>query len=134
MSHAREMSTSGPSTPKVSPIKFAQTKEQMSKLMCMMQQLVIGGRQNSFSYSQGGPQIENENQPLPGQDQGYNTPPQGNDQETDSFKDKNPEFGNGQVKSQVQTLAKKLCVIEGSSAYGSVDLDSLTVGPVKLWG
>ena len=134
MSHAREMSTSGPSTPKVSPIEFAQTKEQMSELMRMMQQLVIGGRQNSFSHSQGGPQIENENQPPLGQDQGYNTPPQGNDQEADPFKDKNPEFGYGQVKSQVQTLAKKLCIIEGSSAYGSVDLDSLTVGPVKLWG
>ena len=109
-------------------------KEQMSELMRMVQQLVVEGGQNFSGHSQRGPQIENENQPLPGQDQGYNTPPQGNDQETDSFKDKNPEFGNGQVKSQVQTLAKKLCIIEGSSAYGSVDLDSLTVGLVKLWG
>ena len=38
-------------------------KEQMSKLMRVMQQLVIGGGQNSFGHSQGGPRIENENQP-----------------------------------------------------------------------
>ena len=128
------MSTSGPSTPKVNPTEFAQIKEQLLKLIRVVQQLVIGRGQNSSGHSQGGPQIENENQPPLGQDQGYNTLPQGNDQEADPFKDKNPEFGYGQVKSQVQTLAKKLCIIEGSSAYGSVDLDSLTVGPVKLWG
>ena len=62
-SRAREMSTNGPSTPKVSPIEFTQMKEQMSKLMRVMQQLVIGGGQNSFDHSQGGPRIENENQP-----------------------------------------------------------------------
>ena len=37
--------------------------------------------------------------------------------------------GYGQVKSQVKTLAKKLRFIEGSSAHGSVDLDSLTNFP-----
>ena len=74
-------------------------KEQMSKLMRMMQQLVVGGGQNSSGHSQGGPQIENESQPLPGQDQGHNIPPQGNDQEIDPFKDKNPESKYGQVKS-----------------------------------
>ena len=35
-------------------------KEQMSKLMRMMQQLVVGGGQNSSGHSQGDPQIENE--------------------------------------------------------------------------
>ena len=39
---AKEMSTSGPSTPEVSPVEFAQMKEQMSELMRMMQQLVVG--------------------------------------------------------------------------------------------
>ena len=60
-SRAREMSTSGPSTPKVSLTEFAQMKEQMSELMRVMQQLVIGRGQNSFNHSQGGSQIENEN-------------------------------------------------------------------------
>ena len=64
-SHAREMSTSGPSILKVSPTEFAQMKEQMSELMCMVQQLVIGEGLNSFGHSQGGPQTENENQPPP---------------------------------------------------------------------
>ena len=54
---------------------------------------------------------------------------QGNDQETDLSKDKNPESGYDQVKSQVETLAKKLHIIEGSSVHGSVDLDSLTNFP-----
>ena len=58
------MSTSGPSTPKVDPAEFAQMKEQMSELICMVQQLVVGGGQNSSGHSQGGPQTENENQPL----------------------------------------------------------------------
>ena len=39
--------------------------------------------------------------------------------------DKNLKSGCGQVKSQVETLAEKLWIIKGSSAYGSVDLDSL---------
>ena len=59
------MSTSGPSTLEVDPAKFAQMKEQMSELMRMVQQLVVGGGQNSSSHSQGGTQTENENQPLP---------------------------------------------------------------------
>ena len=50
---AKEMSTSGPSTPEVSPTEFAQMKEQMSKLMRM--QLVVEGGQNSSGHSQGGP-------------------------------------------------------------------------------
>ena len=41
-SYAREMSTSRPSTPEVSPAEFAQMKEQMSELMHMVQQLVLG--------------------------------------------------------------------------------------------
>ena len=57
------MSTSGPSTLEVDPAKFTQMKEQMSKLICKVQQLVIGGGLNSSSHSQEGPQTENENQP-----------------------------------------------------------------------
>jgi len=60
------MSTSGPSTPEVSLVEFVQMKEQMSKFMRMMQQLVIGGGQNSFGHSQGGPRTKNENQSPPG--------------------------------------------------------------------
>ena len=44
----------------------------------------------------------------------------------DPSKDKTPESRYGRVKSQVKTLTEKLYIIEGSSAYGSVDLDSLT--------
>ena len=55
------MSTSGPSTLEVDPAKFGQMKEQMSKLICKVQQLVIGGGLNSSSHSQEAPQTENEN-------------------------------------------------------------------------
>ena len=41
-------------------------------------------------------------------------------------KDKTLEFRYDQVKSQVETLAEKLWIIEGSCTHGSVDLDSLT--------
>ncbi|KAL0011334.1 hypothetical protein SO802_006442 [Lithocarpus litseifolius] len=67
--------------------------------------------------------------PLPEQDQGHNIPPQDNDHETYPSKDKNLESRIGQVKSQVETLAEKLRIIEGSSTHGSVDLDSLTKFP-----
>ena len=43
-------------------------KEQMSELMHMVQQLIIGGGQNSSGHRQGDPQTENENQPLLEQD------------------------------------------------------------------
>ena len=104
-------------------------KEQMSELMRMVQQLVVEEGQNFSGHSQRGPQIENENQPPPKQDQGHNISPQGNDQETYPSKDKNPESGISQVKSQMETLAEKLRIIEGSNAYGSVNLDSLTNFP-----
>ena len=67
---------------------------------------------------------------IPYQDRiSHNIPPQGNDQEVDPSKNKNPEFGYGQVKSQVETLAEKFRIIEGSNTHGSVDLDSLTNFP-----
>ena len=44
----------------------------------------------------------------------------------DPSKDKTFEFGYDQVKSQVETLAEKLWIIEGSCTHGSIDLDSLT--------
>ena len=47
----------------------------------------------------------------------------------DSPKDKTSESGYSQVESQVETLTKKIRIIEGSSARGSVDLDSLTNFP-----
>ena len=99
------MSTSGTSPHEETIQEVALLKEKLSELMCMMQQLIVGGGLNSFRHSQGGPQTENENQPPPIQDQGHNVPPQGNDQETDPSKDKNPESRYGQVKSQVETLA-----------------------------
>jgi len=104
-------------------------KEQISELMRMIQQLVVGGGQNSSSHSQGGPQAKNGNQPPPLQEQGHHVPLQGSNQETDPLKDKNPEFEYGQVKSQVETLAEKLRIIEGSNIHGSVDLYSLTNFP-----
>ena len=50
-------------------------------------------------------------------------------QETYPSKDKHPEFGYGQVKSQVETLAENLHIIEGSSVHGSIDLNNLTNFP-----
>jgi len=44
----------------------------------------------------------------------------------DPSKDKTSESGYGQVKSQVETLSKKVCIMEGSGTQGCVDLDSLT--------
>ncbi|XP_075633408.1 uncharacterized protein LOC142605865 [Castanea sativa] len=75
------------------------------------------------------PQSENETQPPPNPNQGQTTPPftlQRNNQELNPPKDKTTESGYGQVKSQVETLTKKIRIIEGSSARGSVDLDNLT--------
>jgi len=120
-----EISTSGTSPHE----ENALLKVQMAEMMRMMQQVVVWGGQNSSGHSQRGPQIKNENQPPPEQGQGHNISPQGNDWETDSSKDKNLESRIGQVKSQVETLAKKVRIIEGSSAHGSVDLDSLTNFP-----
>ena len=48
---AREMSINGPSTPEVSHAKLAQMKEQVSELMHTMQQLIVGGGQNSSNHS-----------------------------------------------------------------------------------
>ena len=123
------MSTSGTSPHEENAQEITLLKEQMSELMHMVRQLVVGEGQNSSGHSQGGPQTKNENQPPLVQNQGHNVPPQGNDQEADPSKDKNPEFGIGQVKIQVETLSKKLCIMEGSSADGSVNLDSLTNFP-----
>ena len=101
-----EMSTSGTSPYEENAQEIALLKEQVA--------------------DQRGPRIENENQPPIGQYRGHNILTQGNDQEIDPFKDKNPEFGICQVKSQVETLAEKFRIIEGSGAYGGVELDSLT--------
>ena len=49
------MSTSRPLTLEVSLAKFAQMKEKMLELMCMVQQMIVGGGKNSFSHSQGDP-------------------------------------------------------------------------------
>ena len=50
-SHAKEMSTSRPSTPEVSTAEFAQMNEQMLELMHMVQQLVIEGGKISSSHN-----------------------------------------------------------------------------------
>ena len=50
----------------------------------------------------------------------------------DPLKDKTLESGYGQVKSQVETLIEKIRIIEGFSARGSVDLDSLTNFPLVI--
>ena len=65
------MSTSGTSPHKEDAQEIVLLKEQTVEMIRMMQQLVIGGGQNSFGHSQGGPQFDNENQPPPVQNQGY---------------------------------------------------------------
>ena len=85
----------------------------------MMQQLVVGGNRGSSSPTLKGftPHSENENWPLLKPNQDQTTPaftPQGNNQEVDPPKDKTLKFGYDQIKSQVETLPKKLCIIEGS--------------------
>ena len=74
-SRAREMSTSGTPPHKETTQEVIFLKKQMSKQMRMVQQLVVGGGKNSFGHSQGGPQTENENQPLLVQEQGHHVPP-----------------------------------------------------------
>ena len=49
------MSISDPSTFEVSIAEFVQMKEQMAKIMRMMQQLVVGGRHDSSGPNQEGP-------------------------------------------------------------------------------
>ena len=49
------MFTSGTSPHEENIQEVALLKEKMSELMRMVQQLVVGGGQNSFSHSQGGP-------------------------------------------------------------------------------
>ena len=55
MSRVREMSTSGTSPHEENAQGITLLKEQVSELMRMVQQLVVGGGQNSSSHSQGGP-------------------------------------------------------------------------------
>ena len=64
-SHTRKMSTSDTSPYEENALEISLLKEKMAKMMRMMQQLVVGGGQNSSSHSQGRPQTENENQPPP---------------------------------------------------------------------
>ena len=96
-----------------------------------MQKLVIeGNRGSSGPTSEGSvPYSENENRPSPEPNQDQTTQPftpHGNNQEVDPSKYKTSKFGYGQVKSQVETLIEKICIIKGSSTQGSVNLDSLT--------
>ena len=64
-SHARKMFTSDTSPYEENALEISLLKEKMAKMMRMMQQLVVGGGQNSSGHSQGRPQTENENQPPP---------------------------------------------------------------------
>ena len=128
------MSTRDPLAFEVSVAKFMQMKEQMAKMMCMMQQLVVGRNRDSSSHTIKGFALgfENETQLPPDPNQGQTTPPfvpQGGDQELNPPKDKTSEFGYGQVKSSVEILTEKIHNIEGSSARGNVDLDGLTNFP-----
>ena len=103
----------------------------MAEMMRMMQQLVVGWNRGSSGPTLEGftPHSENENRPPLEPNQDQTTPPftpQGNNQEVDPPKDKTSESGYKQVKSQVETLIEKICIIEGFGVGGSVDLDSLT--------
>ena len=55
------MSTSGTFPYEEIVQEVALLKKQVSELMRMVQQLVVGGGLNSFGHNQGGPQTENEN-------------------------------------------------------------------------
>ena len=114
-SHARKMSTSDTSPYEENALEIALLKEKMAKMMRMMQQLVVGGGKNSSGHSQGRPQTENENQPPQIQNQGNNVHCPKAMTKTDPSKDKNFESGYGQIKSQVETLVKKLHIMEGSA-------------------
>ncbi|KAK9991428.1 hypothetical protein SO802_026413 [Lithocarpus litseifolius] len=126
------MSTSGPSLIKETTHEIALLKEQMTEIMRMIQQLVVGGNRGSSGPILEGsvPHSENENWPPIEPNQDQTTPlftPQRNNQEVDPPKDKTSKSSYGEVKSQVET--EKICIIEGSDARGSVNLDSLTNFP-----
>ena len=77
------MSTSDPSASEVSVAKFMQMKEQMAKMMRMMQQLVVRGNRESSSPILKGSVLyfKNKNRPWQDPNQGQTTPtftPQGN--------------------------------------------------------
>ena len=63
------MTTGGTSPHEENAQETALLKEQVAEMMHMMKQLVVRGGQNSSCHSQGGLQTENENYPLPRQDQ-----------------------------------------------------------------
>ena len=128
------MSTNGPSPIEENTHEITLLKEQMAEMMHMMQQLVVGGNRDSSGPTPKGsaPQSENETHLPPDPIQGQTTSPfvpQGVNQESNPSKDKTSEFGYGQVKSQVETLTKKIHIIEGFSARGNVDLENLTNFP-----
>ena len=118
------MSTSGPSPIKENTHEIAFLKEQMAKMLCMMQQLVVRG--NWWSHGpfpeSFAPYSQNENQPMSKLNQ---------DQTTPIFTPirKQPESSYRQVKSQVETLIEKVRIIKGFGARGSVNLDNLTNFP-----
>ena len=104
--------------------EMALLKEQMAKMIRMMQQLVVRG--NWWSHGpfpeSFAPYYENENQPTSKLNQ---------DQTTPIFTPirKQGESSYRQVKSQVETLIEKVRIIKGSGARGSVNLDNLTNFP-----
>ena len=104
--------------------EMALLKEQMAKMIHMMQQLVVRG--NWWSHGpfpeSFAPYSENENQPTSKLNQ---------DQTTPIFTPirKQPESSYRQVKSQVETLIEKVRIIKGFGARGSVNLDNLTNFP-----
>ena len=61
------MSSSDPLAFEVGVAEFIQMKEQMAEMMCMMQQLVIEGNQDSScpTLKDSAPHFENETRPPP---------------------------------------------------------------------
>ena len=87
------MSTNDPSVFEVNVAQVMQMKEQIVKMIRMMQQLVVEGNRESSSPTLEGfaPHFENENRPPLDLNQGQTTPPftpQGNYREVDHPKDK----------------------------------------------
>ena len=104
--------------------EMALLKEQMAKMICIMQQLVVRG--NWWSHGpfpeSFAPYSENENQPTSKLNQDQTTP-------IFTLIRNQPESSYRQVKSQVETLIEKVRIIKGFGARGSVNLDNLTNFP-----
>ena len=104
-------------------------------LQLLMEQLVVGGRHTAsspfsskFEVQVPPPPFNVEIVPLNTKTVPPNTDrivpptgPQGGNTETSSSKDKTSEPGYSQVKSQMEIIEEKICIIEGSNSHENVN-------------